>query len=623
MNSTEPSSSGLRTFDGFTVDAVNFVVKKEGEPITLTPRAFDVLLLLIRNAGQVVEKKQLFDAIWKDTFVTDNALTKVVKELRQALEDSAADPRYIETVPKRGYRFIATVETTVATPSPGSDNVAETRQSSGKFAKLIAVATVIIAAAVAFGWYLSSATKGNEPPSTLAVLPFKPLDSESRDESLEVGMAATLITRLSNLREVIVRPIASSREFTDPKQDAIEAGRQLQTEAVLDGNIQRSGDRIRVTVRLLDVRSGATMWSEQFDDEFTDIFTVQDSIARRIATALSLKLTRREQEQLAKHMTDSPQAYEYYLRGQFYWNRRGENWIDESLKSYKLALEEDPNFALAHIGFADATILLSGHRRISMSEAEERAAPHIMRALELDNNLAQAHTALAELKYQYRHDWPGAEDEFKIAIDLNPNVAWTRQAYGWFLMSEGRFEEANTEMELARELDPSSLTVSMARGRLLYYSRQYDKALAHFRDLFAIQPDEFASNKILADIYEQKGMYAEAVECYLRMRSLSGSPPEQLEQLRVAFETAGYSSFLKALLEDFERRAARAGKRAPILYAGLYTRLGERDKAFYWHSKLFDEGDASILQFKIEPANDPLRDDPRYAALLRRIGLEP
>ena len=608
MDLSEPSENGLYRFDGYTVDAHNFVVEKDGSLVTLTPRAFDVLLILLKNAGQVVEKRQMFEEIWKDTFVTDNALTKVVKELRHALADSAESPRYIETVPKRGYRFIGSVERPEAV-------TAENAPSAHPDRKVWIVATIAVVVLTAIIWFAFTKADSSNAPATVAVLPFKPLDSESRDESLELGMAATLITRLSNLRNVVVRPIGSSRKFTDPAQDPIKAGQELQTEAVLDGSIQKVGDRIRVTARLIDVRSGATLWSEHFDDRFTDIFRVQDSIAQRITTVLALKLTRQEQEQLAKHMTENPEAYELYLHGQFYWHRRGRDWIQQSLNAYKLALEKDPNFALAHIGVADAYIMLSGHRRISTQEAETNAAPSIMRALEIDNTLAQAHNALAELQYQYRYDWRGAEDEFKIAIDLNPNIAWIRQAYGWFLMSEGRFDEANIQMELARQLDPSSLTLAMARGRLYYFSRQYDKAIQHYQHLFTLQPDEFNSNMILGDIYEQNGMYAEALECYLKVRELNGSTPEQISELRKAFEVGGREGFLRALLKDMDERAARNGRPgSPNNYAGIYTRLGDKDKAFHCLEQLFDQGDVSILQLKVEPANDPLRDDPRYAA---------
>ena len=621
------SDKNIYRFGEFTVDTREFVVSKNGEAVTLTPRAFDVLILLLRNSGHVVEKRQLFDEVWKDNFVSDNALTKVVRELRHALADSANDPKLIETVPKRGYRFIGEIDSpngraSVFVEAPPPAGVARSGRTSSRTA-VIALGGILVSAIGTILFLTYGDRTGVTTPSTIAVLPFKPLDSTSRDESLELGMAETLITRMSNLHDVVVRPMASVRKYNDTAQDPIKAGEELQANAVLDGSIQKADGRIRVSVRLIDVRTGAALWSEQFDESFTDIFRVQDSIAQRIATVLALRLTRSEQEQLAKHMTENPEAYELYLKGQFHWHRRAEGWIYQSLNAYKQALEKDPNFALAHIGVADANIMLSGHRHITMQEAEANAQPSIERALQIDNSLAMAHNALAELKYQYQYDWRGAEAEFRTAVDLNPNVAWIRQAYGWFLMSEGRFDEANSEMERARQLDPSSLTLAMARGRLLYYSRQYDRAIEYYQDLLTLDVKGGGTRLILMDLYERKGMHREAFEIYIQLRQENGMSAEDVKVLRQEFESGGHTAVLRALLERLDKAAAQGQNVSPSTYADIYTSLGDKEKAFYWLEKVFEMRDVSILQFKIEPANDVLRDDPRYAELLRKIGQVP
>jgi TolB-like protein/Flp pilus assembly protein TadD len=583
-----------------------------------------VLTLLLRNSGQVVEKRQLFEEIWKDTFVTDNALTKVIKELRHTLGDSADEPLYVETVPKRGYKFIATLdEVAVEGKLPEPEPPTELRTLSVRLWTVAFAALFLLAIAGGLWFALRDRRSAGQTPSTIAVLPFKPLDAASRDESLELGMAEALITRLSNLRDVVVRPMSSARKFTDPAQDPVKAGEELQAEAVLDGNIQKAGDRIRVTVLLTDVRSGSTMWSEQFDENFTDIFKVQDSIARRIANALALKLSRNEQEQLAKHMTDNPQAYEAYLRGQFHWNRRGPNWIRESLKAYKEALDADPNFALAHIGVADAYIMMSGHRQMSVGEAAANAEPSIARALQIDNTLAQAHNVLAEFKYQYQYDWQGAEQEFRTALDLNPNVAWIHQAYGWFLMCDGRFEEANTEMERARQLDPSSMTIAAARGRLLYFSRQYDLAIQHYQEMLTREPNDSSIQYALYTVYIQKGMYAEAVDMFLKNQRSGGMPEAYEKELRAAFASGGWEAYQRKVLAGIQRNSERTGQTFPDRLAETYLRLGDKENAFFWYEKVFDNRDISIVLFKVEPAYDLLRDDPRYVQLLSRIGQKP
>lgn len=624
MSSTHSTAGNIFYFDAFVVDGENFSVKKAGQAITLTPRAFDVLFFLINHAGRVVEKQEIFDAVWKETFVSDNALTKIVKELRHVLGDSAENPTVIETIPKRGYRFIAQIENAVEPTEKTLDDTAPTASRPSFSRPVLALSIIVVAAVLVLAaWLVYRPGAAGNPGAqvrVIAVLPFKPLNAESRDESLEMGMAETLITRLSNLRQVIVRPMSAVRKYTDPGLDAVAAGRDVRAEAVLEGSIQKAGERIRVTVRLIDVRSGAPLWSEAFDEKFTDIFAVQDSIAERVAGALALQLSGQEKEQLVKHYTNSPEAYRLYMKGQLIWNRRSQNWIDQSLASYQQALEKDPNFALAHIGVADSYIMLSGHRRITMQEAEEKARPAILRALEIDDSLAQAHNALAELQYQYEYDWAGAGDEFRKALALNPNIAWIHQAYGWYMMSMGRFDEAKTEMEKARELDPSSLTITIGRGRLFYYSREYDEAVRSFENIVAAEPNDMSAVLALYSAYEQKGMYPEALEAFLKLNT---ERAEDAEDFREAYRTGGWEGFLRKQLEKLEEDTARGGRTEPSTLANIYARLGDKEKAFFWLEKVFADRDAVVLQFKVEPAFDPLRDDPRYAALLHKIGLEP
>lgn len=635
-------NENLYRFDDITVDGENFRVQKNGQSVTLTPRAFDVLVFLLKRDGHVVEKQELFEQVWKDSVVSDNALTKIIKEIRHALEDSADHPRYIETVPKRGYRFIGKIKENqnglkierteirqidVAKDEQSEETVRPFRQkpASRAFSKTapVTLAVGFISILVLASWLLfrNQPAESPSPLRSIAVLPFKPLNTDSRDESLEMGMAETLITRLGNLRQVAVRPIGTVRKYTDIAQDPVKAGQEIQVEAVLDGSIQKSGERIRVTVRLINVGDGATLWSEQFDENFTDIFKVQDSIAERITNALTLQLSRQEKEQLAKHYTNNADAYQLYLRGQLLWHRRLQNWIEQSMAFYQQALEKDPNFALAHIGVAECYIMLNGHHKISAQEAETKARPSIMKALEIDNTLAQAHNALAELKYQYEYDWRAAEKEFRTAIELNPNVAWIRQAYGWFLMSMGRFDEATVEMEKARALDPSSLTINVGRGRLFYYSRQYDQAIQHFQNIVAVEPNDSSSYRSLYTIYEQKQMYAEAFEAWLKTESLAGTPPEIGEEFRETFRASGWQGFLRKQLEESEKKAAKYGAASTL--ANLYARLGMKDEAFIWLEKSFEERHVSIIQFKVEPVYDSLRDDPRYARLIRKINLQP
>lgn len=625
-------------FDDVTVDRANFRVLKAGAIVNLTPRAFDALGVLLDKAGSVVEKQELFDAVWKDTFVTDNALVKIIKEIRQVLGDNAEQPHLIETVPKHGYRFIGELieipdETEGRVDNQRSPDlpVLEADLSSHKPVSyplklsvgrswLSAAAVILLASFVAWVWYSATYKPSSQKIRTIAVLPFKPLTSDSRDESLEIGMAETLITRLSNLKQVAVRPMSAVRKYTDLQQDSVKAGQELQTEVVLDGSIQKDGDRVRMTVRLINTNDGTSLLSEQFDENFTDIFKMQDTIAERITKALALRLSTEEKQQLAKHFTDSPEAYQLYLQGEYLWlNRRKDNWAEDSLAYYQQALEKDPNFALAYIGMADYYIRQS-NQQISGRQAESKAITNIMKALEIDDSLAEAHNALAELKYQYEYDWAGAEKDFKKAIELNPNVAGIRLAHGWFLMSAARFDEAAAEMEKARDFDPSSLTAKIARGRLLYFSRQYDQALQYFQSLIAVEPTSPAAYRSLSQIYLQRQMYPEFFEAYIKTQELTGTPPEKIAEMQKIFNAEGEPGLVLYSLNEIETKA-KTGYVSPTIFALHYTLLGKKDEAIVWLERAYDERHPFLVQLKIDPEFDSLRDDPRFQDLLRRIGL--
>ena len=504
----------------------------------------------------------------------------------------------------------------------------ETRNTfSQKFKRskplVVVGAIALLAGAISLAYYFFYAgipASSDGGKRSIAVLPFKPLNADSRDEALEMGMAETLITRLSSLKQVVVRPMTAVRKYTDPQQDSIKAGQDLQTEVVLDGSIQKAGERVRITVRLINTHDGTPLWSEQFDDNFADIFKMQDAIAERITNALALRLSSQEKVQLAKRYTESPEAYQLYLQGEYLWlNRRKDNLAEQSLTYYQRALEKDPNFALAYIGTADYYIRES-NRSISGREAESKARSNIMRALEIDDTLAEAHNALAELKYQYEYDWSGAERDFKKAVELNPNSAAIHLAYGWFLMSAARFDEAVPEMEKAREFDPSSLTAKVARGRLLYFSRQYDQALQHFQNIIAVEPNSPSAYFSIAQIYLQKRMFEEFFEAWIKYQGLIGMPPEDLEKLQKAFNVSGFTGFARKVLELSDAKAKTGTRVSASTRALINTHLGRKDEAFAWLEKAFDEREPFMVQLKINPELDSLRDDPRFQDLQRRVG---
>lgn len=625
-------------FENVTVEPQEFRVTRDGESVVLTPRAFDVLIVLLQNAGRVVEKQEIFDVVWKDTFVTDNALVKVIRELRSALGDDSENPHLIETLPKRGYRFIAEVSTAPAAapaepesvPDDQEHEVSSTtdtpagRPATGlRYPIALALAGLVLIAAIV-GWYAypQPAADSSQQIRSMAVLPFKPLSPESRDESLEMGMAETLINRLSTLRNLAVRPITSVRKFTDPSQDPVKAGEEARVDSVLDGTIQKAGDRIRITVRLIDVATGEALWNEKFDENLTDIFKVQDSIAERVTNALALQLSRQEREQLVRHETGDPEAYQHYLQCQLIFHGRRANWLNESQNCYKAVVAKDPNFALAYIGVAETSILLTGSLRVPAKEGGEIARENIARALEIDPNLAQAHNALAELKYQFEYDWSGAEQEFKKALELNPNVSWIHQAYGWFLMCQGRFPEAAVEMDKAKSLDPTTINVDVARGRLYYYSRDYEAARQTFERLIKLEPKDISIRLALMSALERQEKYEEAAEHWFILIPMFGAPPEVVERARAAFERGGWQALCETQLEMLQE-GAKKGSPPATLVANQYARLGRKEECFQALERAFENKEPGILQLKIDPLYDGIRDDPRFAGMLSRIGLTP
>lgn len=630
-------------FGTFRLDPAERRLLRDDQPVALTPKCFDLLVVLVENSGHLLEKDELLKRLWPDQFVEEANLSFNVSSLRKALGEGQNGQRFIETVPKKGFRFVARVEErrddrtslTIEAPEETAEGTgvgkpmlpAHSMASARLPLSLKILGGILIAGALAFlayGLWVRRATTlvQQKPSETIAVLPFKPLSTESRDESLEMGMAETLITKLSTIRHVVVRPMTAVRKYTDPSQDPVKAGRELQAEVVLDGSIQKAGDRIRVTVRLTNVQSGATLWAGQFDENFTDIFKVQDSIAERVTKALTLRLSGEEEKQLAKHYTDNPEAYQLYLQGDYLRDKRDYN---QSLEFYQRTIEKDPNFALAYIGLAESYMHLTaeGAPKIPVPEALPKVRAALTKALQLDETLAEAHNALAEVAYQFDYDWSGAEKEFKRAVELNPNVAHIRLAYGWYLMTAGRSDEAMSQMKSAQALDPRNLIIQIAIGRLSYSMREYDRALERYQKIVEIEPNYLRARSFIVDVYEQKGMYAEALQYYLEGQIRNGIlKPEEVERFKETFTESGWRGCLQTWLAWAEEKSKKEHV-SPTFLATLCARLGDKDRAFALLEKAVDERDPFVIELKIEPKYDNLRSDPRYIKLLERMNLTP
>lgn len=572
-------------FGDFYLDTIKRLLsRRDGKPVPLKPKVFDTLLYLLEQREEVLTKERLMKAIWPDTVVEENNLSQNISVLRKVLGETRGEHRYIVTVPGRGYRFVAGVRT----------KTAPAKQLSAS------------------------------PIRTIAVLPFKPLVAENREASLEMGMADTLIARLSGVNEMIVRPISSVRKYADLDQDPLLAGRELEVESVLEGSLQRWGDKIRVTVRLVRVSNGMSLWADTFDEKFNDIFDLQDTISAKIVSALALHISSEEQGRLTKRHTHSTEAYQCYLKGRYYWWKTGMEEFHKSRDYFLRAVDADPSYALGYCGLSGYYGYGSAWGMVPADEGWPEAEALILKALQLDDSLSEAHTGFAGIKMVFYRDWAGAEREARCAIELNPNFDETHYLYSFLLLVMGRFDEAITESRRALEIDPYSFRINTNLGTTFYFARRYHQAIEQYQHTLELDPDNASVHESLGDAYEQQGMFAEAAAEWHRAITLDGDD-ELAEVLLRTNAKNGFTAALQAVLQiRLERLGERtaAGEYVPaIFFARAYARLDAREKALQWLYKACEERNVFALLIKNDPIYDRLRSDPLLVDLMRRMGL--
>ncbi len=585
-------------FGPFLLDATEQLLLRDGRPIALKPKLFDLLLILVENSGHVLDKNRLMSKVWPDTFVEESSLTVGIFALRKALGDGRNNHSYIETVPRRGYRFVANV----SEASNGDvDSVAakRARLSSNGEERFEADAGV----------------------RSLAVLPFKYIGAEAGDEYLGLGLADALITKLTNLRQIRVRPTSAVREYTRAR-DITVAGRELKVDALLDGSIQRARKRIRVTAQLVDARDGATLWAENFDEKLVDIFSLEDSLSDQVVRALSLKLTGEERKHLVKRHTESTEAFHAYLKGRYFWNKRTAEGFKKGIEYCEHAIALDPTYALAYAGLADCYQLLSAFKFRPPRELIPKAKAALLKALQLDDTLAEAHTSLAHL-LRREWNWSVAEKEFKRAIELNPNYATAHHWYSTYLIMMARFDEALAEIKMAHELDPLSLAVNRSGGILFYLTRQYDRAIEQLLETVELEPNFGYTHFVLGLVYAAKGMYDEAIKQYRKThQTLSGKGLEPTACLGYIYALSGRRGEAQKVLDQL-RGLSDQGYELHYHTALIYLALGDKDQAFAWLEQAYNERDEELGLLKVDPMLDSLRADPRFVSLLERVGLGP
>lgn len=640
----------LYEFGGFHIDTRDRLLQRGGSVVPLKPKVLETLLVLIRRRGEVLEKDELIRELWPDTFVEEGNLTQNIYELRRALGESSAAPTFIETVPRRGYRFIAEVKETVderpareieitprterpqgaadIIPRAAKDEAQESPappsiRRSGFKRRILAVSlfSVCLLSIAAVYWQFRAArghAVASQPVRSIAVLPFKALSPESDDDLLGAGMADALITRLSNVKNLTVLPTGSVLGYAGRELDPRAAGRALGVDSVLDGKVQRGGDSIRVTVQLVRVADGASLWARQFDEKFTDVFAVQDAISEQVARALTLRLNDEERGRLRKHYTEDVEAYQAYITGRYFWNKRTVEGYRKGIEQFQQAISRDPNYALAYAGLADCYLRLNERGLPPAEGGVARAKAAVARALEIDDSLAEAHATLGFIKFRFDWDFPGTDREFRRAIELDPGYAMAHQWYAFYLLATDHSSEALAELRRARELDPLSLNVGSGFGSYYFFTRQYDEAIEQLRKTLEMDPTFAEARWTLGLAYEQKGMTEQALEEFRGLSSSSESNTGINAALGHLYAVTGNSSEARRTLDRL-RVVSKQRYVSPYDLAVIYAGLGENEQALTSLEKAYNDHSLRPVWLEFDPRLDGLRGDPRYVNLVRRV----
>ena len=615
-------------------------ISTDGIVNRLEPKVMEVLLSLAEQAGEVVSKEELMQKVWADRFVTDEVLTNSIFELRKALGDRARRPRFIQTIPKRGYRLIAPIsfQTEEATetetrrhedaatqgtgrldndPSPG--RLSPPRQQS-RFMWIAGVAAVLIILA-ALKWdalrgLMAGETK-REVIRSLAVLPLKNLSNDEAQDYFADGMTEALTASLARLLPLRVISRSSVMQYKSASKAMSDIGRELDVDAVVEGSVLRAGNRVRITVQLIRTSTDSHLWAESYERDSNDIIALHREVSQAIAHEIEISLELQEEADRAIARAIKPEAYEAYLKGRHLADGVKEEEIRGALVQFERAVAIAPDYAPAHAAMAGCHIWLVEHNHARPDEIYPQAKAAAMSAIQLDDSLVEAHTWMGIVKIFYDRDWEGAEKELRRALELNPNYAKGHLWYGEYLWAAGRMEESIAEIKRAQDLDPMSLEIHLTAGYLFYTLQRYDEAMREYRRALIVDPDYAMAHKGLSHCYLRKSMMAEAEAEYEKFKELSPAPqavqiPPHLSKWveREDTRTIIYA-FSKVLNQKYVR---------PTHVARIYLDLGEPDRALYWLEKAYEERDSRLFFLKMDDDWNPLREDSRFIELMQRVG---
>ena len=630
-------------FEDFRLDAEKRVLWRNGQIVPITPKAVEVLLALVEKHGDLLNREDLIEKVWKDTFVEEANLTFTISNLRKVLGQNGKN--VIQTVPRRGYRFSLDVTekfendpyqrsaefvpdalplATIATQEvPRSDIIAgdSFRTShSRKWMYAGAAGALVILILTATYYYRSPATgpsSASVAPKSIAVLPFKILSQESDESAFGLGITDSIVSRLGSLPFLIVRPATTVKKLADQQTDPVEIGRMMKADAILDGNYQRADGRVRINVRLVNVADGAQIWSGNFEEAETELFKLQDNLSSQIAHSLTTKLSPSDTQLLQTPLTRNKDAYESYVRGRYFWSKRTGDSLYKAIDYLKEATELDPDFAEAYAFLGDTQYMLFDYNYEVDPQTVQKAKENVDTALKLKPDLQDALTTQGTIQMTYEWDWAAAESSFKRALQTSPNFATARLRYGSLLVRMRRFQEAEEQFVKSIELDPVSTSAITNLGMVYFCRKDFAAADNQFRRALEIEDKFNTAHWLLSRSLWQQGRYDEAVSEIIRGLDGQGNSllARRIEQKALQ---AGNEVAVRLLL--YEWRTNPPGTN-PHNLAYLSTYIGDREKAIYWLGKSLEEHHPWTLWIKAAPEFESLQDDPRVQEIVRKTNL--
>jgi TolB-like protein/DNA-binding winged helix-turn-helix (wHTH) protein/Tfp pilus assembly protein PilF len=610
-------------FGPFSADPGKRLLLRHGEPVPLAPKVLETLLALIESRERVLTKDELLNQVWGDTIVEEGGLTKNISLLRKALGEKPDTHQYIVTVPARGYQFVADVQETSGTDEePRADVPADPESDSEPSRSFSAPRWLVLAAlaALALGVTYVLQAGRSEPGElairSLAVLPLENLSGDPAQEYFADGMTEALITNLAGIRALTVVPRTSVMRFKKTRPSLSEIARALHVDAVIEGSVQRTSERMKISLKLIHAATDKHLWAREYERELMDVLKWQGEVARAVAGEIRVQVTAEEHARMASAGTIYPAAHEEYLLGRYHYWKFIEEDLKRAIDHFERATEIDPGYAAAYAGLSQAWWARGQYGEMSLKDVEAPARAATRKALALDDRLAEAHVAMGRDRQMFDWDWTGAEKGFGRALDIDPNNVEAHYFYGFLLMGLGRFSESISHFERAEQLDPLSSTVQAGFGRILYRARRFDEAISHLNRAIALEPRNGSAYSRLADVYEEMGKYAEALATQEKANALAVRRAGDTYRIARIYARMGQRDEAQQILEALRNRPAGLAQAASV-----YAALGEGDQAFRLLFRHAEERSSQAGYINVDPSFNSLHSDPRWPVLLRRMNL--